>query len=116
MGMYIAISRSAGWGTSGGVFDCIVEATRKNFNSCQAGCMSEIYRPLDEQGQSFIALDEVDAHCFKIFYENCKLAMEGFSNSERGRFVPRDHIPGILWNWSEVLRLMREDPRFLMVK
>lgn len=115
MGMYIAINRSAGWGTSRGVFDCIVEATRKLFSDSEMGCMSEIYSPLDEQGQSFIALDEVDSHCFKLFYRKCKLAMEDFPNSEHGRFVPQDHLPGILWNWSEVLRLMTEDPRFTMV-
>jgi hypothetical protein len=62
MGMYIAIGKSAGWGTSGGIFDYIVEATIKQFGSSQTGCTSEVHRPLDEQGQSFIALDEVDAY------------------------------------------------------
>lgn len=116
MGMYISISKNAGWGTSGGVFDCIVEAARKQFGSSQTACMSEIYSPLDEQGQSFIALDEVDARCFKLFYKNCKRAMDEFPSSEHGEFIPIDHLPGILWNWSEVLKLMSEDPRFFVGK
>ena len=40
--------------------------------------------------------------------------MEEFPSTEHGDFVPKDHLPGILWKWSEVLKLMEEDPRFLI--
>lgn len=112
MGMYISINDGSGWGASSGVFDCIVEGTRNFFTSDQAGCMRKIYEALDEQAQSFIVLDNVSDECFNLFYCHCKLAMDSFSESDRGKMVPEKHIPGILWNWSEVLRLMREDRRY----
>lgn len=112
MAMYICIGRGTGWSTSGGVFDCIVEPTRNLFKATEQCCLNEIYSPLDEQGQSFIALDTVDGDCFNLFYSYCKKAMEEFPISERAKIVPESHIPGILWNWSEVLRIMREDPRY----
>ena len=34
MGMYISIGEGTGWSASGGVFDCIVEATRGLFKDC----------------------------------------------------------------------------------
>lgn len=113
MGMYIAIGRKIGWSTSFGVFDCIVEATRENFNGEDRNCMHDIYRPLDDQAQSLIALDDVGVSCFNLFYKHCKQAMEEFPETERGKYVPPSHIPGILWNWSEILRIMREDSRYL---
>ncbi|WP_414910851.1 hypothetical protein [Pseudomonas sp. IT-P44] len=112
MGMYISINDNSGWGTSGGVFDCIVEGTRKFFTKNQESCMRAIYEALDEQAQSFIILDKVSDECFNLFYRHCKTAMDGFPESERGKLVPESHIPGVLWNWSEVLRLMREDSRY----
>jgi len=110
--MYISIGVEVGWGTSGGVFDCIVEGTRSELLELDAQCVGEIYRPLDEQGKSFIVLNYVGEECFNLFYYCCEKAMAGFSQSERGRIVPESHIPGILWNWSEVLRLMQTDPRY----
>ncbi len=112
MGMMVSINEEEGFVTSGGVFDCIVENTRLLFTEDQKGCVWEIYKTLDEQGQSFIVLDYVDADCFNLFYRHCEAAMKAFPESERGKIPPPSHIPGILWNWSEVLRLMREDPRY----
>lgn len=112
MGMYIAIARGIGWSGSSGVFDCIVEGTRTKFLDINRSCMDSIYTTLDDQGQSFIALDEVGAVCFNIFYRLSEKAMDEFADSERGRTIPQDHVPGILWHWSEVLRMMRDDPRF----
>ncbi|GFM70303.1 hypothetical protein PSCICL_12950 [Pseudomonas cichorii] len=112
MGMYISISNGSGWGGAGGVFDCIVESTRELFGKDQYGCMRKIYEALDEQAQSFIVLDDVASECFNLFYSHCKTAMDSFPESSRGKKVPENHIPGILWNWSEVLRLMREDIRY----
>ncbi|QXH40984.1 MAG: hypothetical protein ACQZ2J_10330 [Pseudomonas piscis] len=117
MAMFISIGEGggppgAGWSTSGGVFDCVVEATRKLFKDDEHCCLKAIYTPLDEQGQNFIVLDYVDVSCFNLFYSYCNRAMEEFPLSERAKIVPESHIPGILWNWSEVLRSMREDPRY----
>ncbi|WMD21210.1 hypothetical protein RAS12_02245 [Achromobacter seleniivolatilans] len=106
----------AGWSVSEGVFDCIVEATRKLFKDDEVCCLNEIYSPLDDQGQNFIVLDYVDVRCFNLFYSYCKRAMEDFPRSERGGVVPESHIPGILWNWAEVLRLRREDSRYRTFK
>ncbi|WAJ36022.1 hypothetical protein OU800_15515 [Pseudomonas sp. GOM7] len=115
--MFISVGKGdgalgAGLSISGGVFDCVVEETRRKFKDDECFCMKEIYRPLDEQGQNFIVLDYVDECCFNLFYAHCKKAMEEFSLSERAKLVPERHIPGILWNWSEVLRGMREDARY----
>jgi len=112
MGMYIAINDSKGWGCSGGVFDCIVEGTRPYLQAVDCVCVKDIYQTLDDEGQSFIVLDDVDADCFMKFYRACEAGMNGFPTSERGHDVPASHVPGIVWHWSEVLRLMREDPRF----
>lgn len=112
MAMYICIGRNSGWSTSGGVFDCIVEPTRRLFKPDEQDCLSDIYSPLDNQGQSFIALDTIGESCFNLFYSYCERAMNEFPLSDRAKIVPESHIPGILWNWSEVLRLMREDPRY----
>ena len=112
MGMYISINESSGWGTSGGVFDCIVEGTRALFTHDQYSCMRKIYDSLDEQAQSFIVLDNITGDCFSLFYSHCEAAMKIFPESDRGKLVSENHIPGILWNWSEVLRLMREDVRY----
>lgn len=117
MAMYISIGDGngppgVGWSTSGGVFDCIVESTRMLVQPDEQCCLRDIYAPLDEQGQNFIVLDYVDESCFNLFYSRCKQAMEGFPSSDRAKIVPESHIPGIVWNWSEVLRIMREDPRY----
>lgn len=112
MGMYISIGEGTGWSASGGVFDCIVESTRDLFKADEQCCLKAIYTPLDEQGQSFIVLDYVDGACFNLFYFYCKKAMDEFPLSERARMLMKNRIPGILFGWSEVLRLMREDPRY----
>lgn len=113
MGMYISIGNGRGWGTSSGVFDCIVESTRERFAEDQQVCMKSIYESLDERGYQGIMLgDALDSACFNLFYRHCEAAMKEFPHSERGKIPPPEHIPGILWNWSEVLRLMREDPRY----
>lgn len=112
MGMYISIGEGTGWSASGGVFDCIVEATRKLFKDDEQCCLKSIYTPLDEQGQSFIVLDYVDESCFNLFYSYCKKAMDDFSLSERAELITESRVPGVLFGWSEVLRIMREDPRY----
>lgn len=117
MVMFVSIgggngSLGVGLSLSGGVFECIVEETRKRFKDDEQFCVKEIYTPLDEQGQNFIVLDYVDECCFNLFYFYCKKAMEDFPLSERAKLVPENHIPGILWNWAEVLRVMREDSRY----
>lgn len=83
MAMFISIGEGggppgAGWSTSGGVFDCVVEATRKLFKDDEHCCLKAIYTPLDEQGQNFIVLDYVDVSCFNLFYSYCNRAMEEF--------------------------------------
>ena len=47
MGMYISIGEGTGWSASGGVFDCIVEATRGLFKEDEQCCLESIYAPLD---------------------------------------------------------------------
>lgn len=112
MGMYIAIGDGVGWAASRGVFDCIVEGTRDRFGIEHGACAHQIYSPLDEQGQSFIVLTDVEANCFNVFYHCCEEAMGVFPESNAGKLVRAGHIEGILWNWYEVLRLMRRDSRF----
>ncbi|WP_159565322.1 hypothetical protein [Budvicia diplopodorum] len=112
MGMYISIGKNTGWGLTSGLFDIITESTRELFSAEQYGCMKSIYEAFDDQGQSFIVLDSVDRDCFNLFYRHCKAAMEAFPDSPRGKISPLKSISGILWNWSEILRLMREDSRY----
>jgi hypothetical protein len=112
MGMYIAIADGLGLALTRGLFDCIVESTRACCSAKDSDCLLKVYEALDEQGQSFISLRDVDALCFNVFYVACKKAMNVFSESEVGRSVPFDHLEGILWNWREVLALMRTDVRF----
>ena len=61
--------------------------------------------------QQFLALDDLDEECFNLFYHHGKDVMDGFPNSETGKGVPQEGMPVILVNWSELLRIMREDPR-----
>lgn len=112
MGMYISIGNDSGWALTFGIFDCIVESTREIFSCEDMNCMKKIYKSLDDEGQSFIVLDDVDVNCFNLFYKNCRLAMDDFLNSSRGKSVRPTSVAGILWNWAEFLRLMREDPRY----
>ena len=51
MGMYISIGEGTGWSASGGVFDCIVEATRGLFKEDEQ-CLSLIHisEPTDQRG------------------------------------------------------------------
>ncbi|MCS3808633.1 hypothetical protein FHY19_001658 [Xanthomonas arboricola] len=112
MGMYISISNKVGWTLPFGMFDCIIESTRELFSCESMGCIKKIYKSLDDEGQSFVILDDVDINCFNLFYENCSRAMDDFLNSSRGKSVRPTSVAGILWNWAEVLRLMREDPRY----
>jgi hypothetical protein len=112
MGMYISIGENTGFGTSGGKFDCIVESTRVVLKKRSPETIKPVYKSLDDEGQSFIVLDYINGDQFNIFYKCCKEAMEAFPNSERGKKLPPERMPAILWNWSEVLRIMREDPRF----
>jgi len=111
--MFISINEHSGWDGSGGIFDCIVEGTREKFSSAEQACAHAIYLSLDDQGQSFITLNKVSEDCFNIFYKNCSAAMREFTESKRGKEVPSSHVLGILWNWGEVLRLMREDDRYI---
>lgn len=115
MGMYISVNEHEGWTLSSGIFDCIVESTREVFSRDHMDCMKKIYKSLDDEGQSFIVLDYVDSYCFNLFYRNCKRAMDDFLSSPRGKSVRPTSIAGIFWNWAEVLRLMREDPRYLEI-
>ncbi|RRW52128.1 hypothetical protein EGJ55_22505 [Pseudomonas moraviensis] len=112
MGMYIAIADGVGRALTRGVFDCIVERTRACYLANDSECMLKIYEPLDEQGQSFISLRDVDVLCFNVFYIACEKAMNSFPESEMGKSVPFDHLEGVLWNWREVLGLMRTDDRY----
>ena len=112
MGMYISIADGTGLVTSTGIFECIVEETRSLFKDSEQGCVKEIYMSLDEWCQTFIALDDIDAECFNLFYSYCEKAMVDFPNSERGKIPDKEYLPVILGEWSEVLRIMREDPRY----
>ncbi len=110
--MCILIRNGIGLSLSSGLFDIITESTRENFSSLDSDCILEIYKYNDEQCQGFIALNDVDIDCFNLFYQHCETAMKGFLESPRGKIPPPNYIPGILWHFEEVLRLMREDPRF----
>ncbi|MCL1790835.1 MAG: hypothetical protein FWG40_05675 [Peptococcaceae bacterium] len=121
MGMYIYIGKEASWHsdnclpyleTSAGIFECIVEETRGLFKDSEQKYVEEIYQPLDEWGQNYISLEDVDKEGFSLFGDYCKKAMEDFPNSETGKSVPSEGMPVILVNWSELLRIMREDPRY----
>lgn len=111
MGMYLAISKGVGYCVSEGIFECIVESTRRLFKNGENSCLEKIYVPFDEQGQNFIALNDVDVECFNLFYSYCKQAMISFPVSERGKELPENRIPIVLSHWSEFMRLMKEDPR-----
>ncbi len=112
MSMFISINEEGGWGTSNGIFECIVENTREMFSGEQKECVKAIYETLDEQGQTFIALDHVDVDCFNLFYHYCDAAMKIFPESERGKVPDPDYVPVILRDWEDFLRLMRDDPRY----
>lgn len=112
MGMYIAIADGVGWATSRGVFDCIVEGTRIYLESVDKTCFGRIYESLDEQAQSFIVLRDIEEECFNKFYFCCEKAMLEFPHGDADQKIPSDHVEGILWNWGEVLNLMRHDSRF----
>ena len=100
--MYISINESSGWGTSGAVFDCIFEGTRALFTCDQYSCMRKIYEALDEQAQSFIILDNITVDCFNLFYSHCEAAMKIFTDSDRGKMVPENHIPAKNWGQTTV--------------
>ena len=70
MGMFISINENGGLSTSSGVFDCIVESTREKFTEEQRNCKKAIYETLDEEEQSFIALNYIDDDCFNLFHVN----------------------------------------------
>ncbi|MCZ4322771.1 hypothetical protein [Pseudomonas anguilliseptica] len=110
--MDIIVSKGVGWSTSAGVFDCIVESTRKLLLVFGEDGVREIYGCYDEQGQAFIALDSVGMKLFNQFYCCCERAMKEFPSSERAAIIPVDHVAGVLWNWSELLKLMRADARY----
>lgn len=114
MGMYIAIADGVGWAASSGVFDRIVESTRVYLEEADSACFRKIYSPLDVEGQSFIVLRDVGKECFNEFYCCCEKAMLSFSGSNAVQEIPNDHLEGVLWNWGEVLKLMRHDPRYEM--
>ena len=89
----------------------IVEETRSLFQDCEQRCVKEIYESLDDF-QQFISLVNADEECFNMFYRYCKQAMNEFPNSERVQIPDKEYIPVILGDWAEVLRMMREDPRY----
>ena len=112
MSMDIWIGDNGWWSTTSGVFECIVEETRSHFKNSEQEHMKKIYMPLDEWYQGYIDLREINEECFNMFYNYCKKAMDGFLDSDRGKIPEKDRIPIILGNWAEVLRIMREDPRY----
>ena len=113
MSKFICINENGGWSGPTGIFECIVEETRKLFTDGEQKYVQEIYQSLDEQFQSFIVLDYVDETCFNLFYNHCKKAMDRFPDSERGSKIREKPVmPLILQNWAELLRIMRDDPRY----
>lgn len=112
MGMYISIGEDTGWGLSTGIFDLIVESTRELFSDDEQKCLKAIYRSYDDEGQSFIVLRNVDANCFNLFYKHCNSALENFIENGHENIEPK-YVPFIVGQWSQVLKLIREDERFV---
>ena len=55
-------------------------------------------------------MDEV---CFNLFYAYCKKAMDEFPFSQRARVITEARVLGVLFGWSELLRIMQADPRYM---
>ncbi|MDR2736101.1 MAG: hypothetical protein LBB49_00880 [Gracilibacteraceae bacterium] len=109
--MTIWINSNKAWSTQSGIFECIVEETRSLFKDSEQRYVREIYKPLDDY-QQFIELGGADDEGFNLFYKYCKQAMDEFPDSERGKIPDKEYLPVILGQWSGVLRIMSEDPRY----
>ena len=112
MDIFINYNDNGWWSSKTGIFECIVEETRSPFKDSEHECLKTIYLPYDEWYQGYIDLRHVDEKCFNLFYSYCMQAMSDFSNSERSKILDKEFLPVILFQWSAVLMIMRDDSRY----
>src|SRR5689334_11839202 len=81
----------------------IIDKTRERFSPEERAFMVEIYRPYDDEGQQFIALDEQGEEGFNAFYRATLAAYE--DETRVGTPIPKA-------DWEELLEKLRADPRW----
>lgn len=107
-------SLSAAYST--GVFEVIVEGTRKQFKSTEKDCLQACYQCLDEEFQEYITLDDVSADCFNVFVRACELGLIEYKNSGMTAWGFKQEEVWVRSNaseWSELIKKLHSDPRYV---
>jgi hypothetical protein len=107
--------RNAGTAFATGVFEVIVEGTRKHFPAHQAECMRLCYRELDELFQQYMAIDDVDADCFNVFVRACEAGLAQFEPTGQTHWkttLDPDWTKLVSREWRELIQKLHADPRY----
>ncbi|MDR6856820.1 hypothetical protein [Variovorax guangxiensis] len=101
---------------STGVFDVITEGTRKHFRKEEEACARHCFFRLDEECQQYITLDEVHPACFNIFVRACEAGLAEYQTTGITAWGVQHEVTrvqGIAWEWSELIKKLRADPRYM---
>jgi hypothetical protein len=114
MAMHFSIARGTmGWSTNRLVFTAIVEKTRLGFKPSEQTCMNSIYNLFDIGATDALVFDLAESPtCFNLFYLHSQAALQSFTAADFKSGIDPDWVPQIRWEWEEVLKLMRADPRY----
>lgn len=100
----IIISNGKAFSLGTAAFHFIVERIRSSFADDECHYVEEIYGPLDNEGMSFIALDEQAEDGFNIFYRASKAALS------KAIIEDSSNVPLVLWQ--EMIAVLEADKRW----
>jgi hypothetical protein len=95
-------------------FEVITEGTRSQFKIADQGCMKACFEDLDDRGQDYICLYDIDEKCFNVFRVACELGLQKLKET---RDVTIDYaaspaqISNFIENWEDVITALQHDPR-----
>ncbi|MDR6856819.1 hypothetical protein [Variovorax guangxiensis] len=101
---------------STGVFDVITEGARAHFKPGEQACALHCFFRLDEQFQEHISLDELHPAWFNIFVRACETGLAQYRSTGItgwGMQHDPDMVRGIAWEWSELIKKLHADPRYV---
>ena len=96
------------------IFRCIFKRVEASFKADELGCSEKC---LEYQGNEGLIWDDIEKDCFNILYLRCEQALSKFPDQEWLDYEKQgpDRRRGwtsIVWQWREILDMMKLDKRF----
>lgn len=109
--------RNGGKVVATGIFDVIVEGTRKQFAPDEEHCMRSCFEDLDELFQEYISIADVDEKCFKAFVRACEAGLELFEATGATPWNTKLDISCtelVSREWQDLINMLHADPRWVV--